>query len=129
VSTEYSGDEYPTLQNVTPIRRIQPLSTSVTEWIISTMTPDKAAYALVLTPGTRFHVPAEHLINRKDEFARLRAMIEQWDSQVWLSRQFAVIDEKPDQDLTPLQQEAWIETLERVEWFGNEIDRRIREDF
>jgi len=130
VSTEYSGDEYPTLQNVTPIRRQEPgHQAAVTEWIISTMTPDKAAYALALTPGSRFHVPAEYLIGHESEFASLRVLIEQWDLQVFLSRQFAAIDESPDQELTPLQQEAWVETMERVEWLGNEIDRRIREEF
>ena len=129
MSTEYSGDEYPTLQNITPIRRAAVHEQTVTEWIISTMTPDKAAYALVLTPGTRFHIPTEYLIGHEAEFASLRALIEQWDMQVFLSRQFAVIDESPDQELTPLQQEAWTETLERVEWLDNEVVRKIREEF
>lgn len=129
MSTEYSGDEYPTLQNVTPIRPPSADQTTVTEWIIRTMAPDKAAYALVLTPGSRFHIPAEYLIGHEDEFASLRGVIQQWDLQIWLSRQFAVIDEDPTQDLTPVQQEAWVETLERVELLGHEIDRRIREEF
>lgn len=129
MSTEYVGDEYPTLQNVTPIRRPAEHSLTVTEWVITTMTPDKAAYALVLTPGTRFHVPPEYLIGHEAEFETLRELIQQWDLQVWLSRKFAEIDNDPGQELTVRQQEAWVETLERVESLGNEIDQHIRQEF
>lgn len=65
----------------------------ITAWIRSTMAPDIAAWALVLTPGARWHVAPENLVGRTAEFAELRKLVKQWDTDKFLVEQF---DSNPD---------------------------------
>jgi hypothetical protein len=130
-------DDEPT--NVLPIQYANPAADSVrlqtgqhhiadvTEWIRTTMTPDIAAYALVLTTGARFRVPAARLMGRGLEFAELRAMIRTWDLRLWLSQQFHAIDSDPSQELSAVQHEAWVSTMEEIADLEQAIDEKISE--
>jgi len=97
----------------------------ITAWIRSTMAPDIAAYALVLTPGARWHVAPENLVGRTAEFAELRKMIKQWDSAKFLVEQFEISPEWLSGDAT--MKDAYGDALSKAAVHEFAIDQKITE--
>lgn len=97
----------------------------VTAWIRSTMSPDIAAWALVLTPGARWHVAPENLVGRTAEFAELRTLIKKWDTDKFLVEQFDLNPVWLSGDAT--MKGAYCEALAKVAAHEFAIDQKITE--
>jgi hypothetical protein len=89
------------------------ITADVTAWIQDTMVPDVAAYALVLTPGARWHVAPEKLMDNALGLSRLIAKIKEWDLNLWQAKQFEHISTQRPLSLTEVS--AWDDTLETIE--------------
>lgn len=95
-----------------------------TQWIVTTMTPDVAAWALVLTPGARFSVAPENLIGKDVEFAELRYLVEEWDKAVWMLRRYEAI---PAHKMTETFMQLWAAQIDKVYGLVTAIDEMITE--
>jgi hypothetical protein len=89
------------------------VTADVTSWIQDTMIPDVAAYAMVLTPGARWHVPAADLMDNPLGLSRLIAAIKEWDRNLWQARQFE--HASISRPLNLVEVSAWDDTLETIE--------------
>lgn len=97
----------------------------VTAWIRSTMSPDIAAWALVLTPGARWHIAPGNLVGRTAAFAQLRALIQKWDTDKFLVEQFDLNPEWLKGD--PTMKDAYADALAKVADHELAIDTKITE--
>lgn len=85
----------------------------VTLWIQDTMPVDIAAYALILTPGSRWFVPPEYLIGHASELLQLIELARRWDLALWLEREFD--DTSRTRDLTDMELEGWYDVAENIQ--------------
>lgn len=91
----------------------------ITHWIMTTMTPDIAAWALILTPGARFSIAPENLIGKDFEFIELRGLIERWGKHHFMLSQFearaaTVIPTSVELDAWKLEIEEWSLLTDRI---------------
>ncbi len=96
----------------------------ITQWIMTTMVPGIAAYALILTPGARFSVAPENLIGKDFEFIELRGLVEQWGKHHFMLSQF---EARPRDSFSYAELSVWTEEIKEWSALTGVIDEKIAE--